>query len=227
MPELFDFLEEEQCADVRAALFSFRNLWHNRTWGAHPFYTLGAASYLDADKGEYLEEAKKLNPLLLKTFPTLYKRLCAIVAEETGEPALIEESFAVPGFHIFLYDKLFERPVAKVHFDLQFQKLNWPYKEVDRSRPLSFTGAIKLPRSGGGLTLWEIRYDPERSPDETERLKESASSRYIPYKEGKLLLLNQLLLHQIAPTKEILPGDERITFQGHGLFCDGAWRLYW
>ena len=35
------------------------------------------------------------------------------------------------------------------------------------------------------------------------------------------------LLHQIAPGTALQPQDERITLQGHGVYVDGAWRLYW
>jgi hypothetical protein len=32
--------------------------------------------------------------------------------------------------------------------------------------------------------------------------------------------------HQIAPAFNCEPRDRRITLQGHGVRCDGVWRLY-
>jgi hypothetical protein len=35
------------------------------------------------------------------------------------------------------------------------------------------------------------------------------------------------LLHQAAPGRDLAPGDERITVQGHGVLAGGVWELYW
>jgi hypothetical protein len=42
-----------------------------------------------------------------------------------------------------------------------------------------------------------------------------------------MMLHSGHILHQIAPVAETDPEDERITLQGHGLYCAGTWFLYW
>ena len=34
-------------------------------------------------------------------------------------------------------------------------------------------------------------------------------------------------MHQMILGDDFNQGDFRITFQGHGLKCDGIWRLFW
>ncbi|MCP5507982.1 MAG: hypothetical protein H7A37_06755 [Chlamydiales bacterium] len=65
------------------------------------------------------------------------------------------------------------------------------------------------------------------SEEERLALREKAPVHYLPYEEGKILIHDGLTLHQIAPAEKMQPDDERITLQGHALFCDGAWRLHW
>jgi hypothetical protein len=49
----------------------------------------------------------------------------------------------------------------------------------------------------------------------------------IPYTVGRVVVHSGHLLHQAAGVTKVAVTDERITLQGHGVFADGAWRLYW
>jgi hypothetical protein len=44
---------------------------------------------------------------------------------------------------------------------------------------------------------------------------------------GGMALHSGFNYHQVAPMQNAQPDDVRITFQGHGLFCQGSWQLYW
>jgi len=198
----------------------------------YPFYTLGTASYLDSSEGddsEYRKLAQQSNPILLEHFSSLYDRLKHALEEATGAPVIYEKELALPGFHIFLSDKMFEKPIASVHFDLQFESIQWDYEDVDYDNLISFTLPITLPHTGGGLYYWDI-FRPDVKDllrRELDALKETKERKYHPYEVGNLVVHNGLMLHQIAPGKDLAPDDSRITLQGHGLFCDGAYRLYW
>ena len=123
-----------------------------------------------------------------------------------------------------------------MHFDLQYQR-TWPQDApgADFTRPLSFTLSIRLPQRGGGLNVWEVTY--ERFMRFYNRLDGRVQPMDItvhcsepmrhPYSVGGLSLHSGHLLHQIAEIDAVMPGDERITLQGHALFAQGAWRLYW
>ena len=48
----------------------------------------------------------------------------------------------------------------------------------------------------------------------------------VPYTVGKLFYHVGHILHQIIPGYKLQPGDRRITLQGHGIKCDGIWKIY-
>lgn len=227
-----DFLTPAECKKIRDTVFSLKDHWIDRG-RVVPFYTLGVASYMDSsreDDSHYREAAKVSNPILKAAFPDLYARLAKLLEKETGYPVQYEESLAYPGFHIFLSSKSFEKPLASVHFDLQFESIKWPYKEIDFAHPLSITLPIVLPHLGGGLNYWEAYRDEMKDYTKEQMTKyiETHPPKYMEYEVGKIVIQNdRLCLHQIAPGKNLTPGDERITLQGHGLVCDGILKLYW
>lgn len=227
-----DFLTKEECTKTRDILFGLKQYWVNRASNFLPFYSMGAASYLDAtpnDASHYYEAVSRYNPILESYFPSLYENLIEKLTEILDMPVSYDPRLALPGFHIFLANKMFEKPLASTHFDLQFEPLKWDYDEVDLEHPISFTCPIALPESPSGLNYWEITQKDSKglSRSEIEKLKNSKEMHFFPYSLGKLVLHKGLILHQIAPCQEVKPTDERITLQGHGLFCDGKMRIYW
>jgi hypothetical protein len=216
------------CQNIVSKIHGLKAEWTSRMGFDIPFYTLGAASYLD-DQEDYFILVKKKNPLLLEHFRELYIRLAEILKDEIREIIKYDEQLALPGFHIFESHPIFETPVAACHFDLQYQRRLWPYQNIDLTRPISFTLSLKLPNHGGGLNYWDLEYEPlkDKTRQEIEKIQEETEKKYIPYKVGSMIVQQGLFLHQIAPAENLLPTDERITLQGHGLICDGALRLYW
>src|SRR5262245_44368949 len=72
-------LSAAECEHVRQTVHGLRSLWINRGSAEYPFYTLGAASYIDAVPGptpaRYSELLEQLNPSLERSFAWLYNRL--------------------------------------------------------------------------------------------------------------------------------------------------------
>jgi hypothetical protein len=231
MVSQFDCLTPDECLQTQMRLHTLKDQWEPRL-GDLPFFTLGAASYMDASKkGEfyYKMKAKRLNALLKKNFDPVYKKVAEVLEKEMGKPVVYEENYGYPGFHIFLHSEAFEYNIASLHFDLQYELLSWRYKEVDTKHPLSITLPISLPKSGGGMYCWDILHEdvkdlPRESLDKKAQEQEPV---LIEYQVGQAVVHEGLLLHQIAPAEGMQEDDERITLQGHGLFCDGAWHLYW
>lgn len=231
MVSQYDCFSADDCLQIQRRLHTLKEKWEARL-GDLPFYTLGAASYLDAGKkGEffYRMKAKRFNPLLKEHFGSLYQRVAEVLEKETGRPVVYEENYGYPGFHIFLFSETFEYNIASVHFDLQFQELTWRYKEIDKLHPLSITLPIALPGAGGGMYCWDIHHQDVKDLPRTELEKRSREEEpvLIEYTPGQAVVHEGLLLHQIAPAEGMKENDERITLQGHGLYCDGAWHLYW
>jgi hypothetical protein len=225
-------LTAEECSAVRAAVHDHKARWVRRDPWA-PFYTLGAASYLDARRNpeeNYHAPARRLNPLLRHLFGWLYDRLADRLSGLLGAPVVYRPGCALPGFHIFQWCVVFEQPLASVHQDLQYELLDWaPHERPDFRDPLSFTLAVALPHTGGGLNVWDVAHDELEglTSDERRRLIASRRKDYHPYRVGSLAIHSGHKVHQIAPGRGTVRGDERLTLQGHGVCCGGAWQVYW
>jgi hypothetical protein len=230
----FTLLAPAECLDLELQVKKHRDVWIPR--GAQPghFFTLGAASYLD-EPDQYTSRSSEMNPILREDFGWLYTKLTDFLSRRLHAPVGFAENLALPGFHIWETPAIFTRPLASVHFDLQYLR-TWPKDApgVDFAHPLSFTLPIRLPRLGGALNVWDVTYerylrfarqlDVRLTPADITVLLDRIRH---PYTVGALSLHSGHLLHQIAEVDEVFPGDERITLQGHALCAQGEWRLYW
>ena len=248
---------EEDCNKIEKTVTALEKLWHNRSCERRfsfetetviskaPFWTLGAVSYLDStqDPERYATYKNYLNPVLIKKFNWIYEIICERLQSDLKEPVIIDGFLAHPGFHIFAtktgsvlrpeYVELFQEPLGSVHVDVQYEEHYdyWhTFKKVDLENPLSFTIPINLPTHGGGLYTWEDIVDPLLFNYTTNNTKlselESPSVSNL-YNKGEMVYFIGHLLHQMMPGTQIQPTDKRITVQGHGVKCDGVWRLYW
>ena len=153
-------------------VYSLNPIWLNRSTCKPrvPFWTLGAVTYLEGcdDMKKYHKHKEAVNPLLRRKFTWLYDILCGTLENELGDPCVIDDMLGHPGFHIFGTKpgvtatpwqlEMMQEPLASVHLDIQYKEHGpyWKtYEEVDFANPLSFTMAIKLPKTGGGLFIWD------------------------------------------------------------------------
>jgi hypothetical protein len=245
-----ELLTQQECQEVSTVVEDLKDLWIQRH-PVVPFYTLGASNYFDIAYNPqlpYYIMAKEYNPILMESLGWLYERLAATLAQQLKAPVGYRETLALPGFHIFLSDKAFEQPKALTHqewfrhrYDPEFMGnpihcdtphlvVNWGTKEgIDFTNPISFTLSIALPKSGAGMYVWDLRLDETigLSQKELLNLLNSRNKRLYSYKVGSMALHSGLNYHQVAPMQNAQPDDVRITLQGHGLFCQGSWKLYW
>lgn len=225
-----NLLSPEECSTICTTVHNLKEYWIQRHL-LLPFYTLGAASPYDVpvDKSGYYQKAKYFNTILKNSFEWLYDRLANAIAQQLGMIASYPETLALPGFHIFLSHPAFEQPVGAIHCDKSY-RFHWqPADDVDFDHPLSFTLAVRLPTSGGGMILWDLPYEEVKGLNHSE-IEQIASTRkkyFHPYRVGTLLLHSGLIVHQIAPGKNLQLNDERITLQGHAVRCQGRWQLHW
>ena len=230
-PREVQVLTLQECSQVADAVESLRTHWVHRSTDL-PFYTLGAASYLDgATSACYRARATACNTVLWSSLEWLYRRVIDALEGVLEAPVAYAEDLGLPGFHVFLAHPLFCLPIATVHCDLQYELHEWAYPptEVDLSNPLSFTLPLELPASGSGLNTWPLDRAEIGNLDAVEvdaRLGRS-TCQYHPYRLGHMLMHSGHTVHQMAPTENMEPPDRRITLQGHGLRCAGTWRLYW
>lgn len=220
-------LDTPTCQHLCQQIDALREHWLQRH-PDYPYFTLGAASYLDAanNPAEYSRLAQRFNPLLAQHFGDLLTQVQHILSTHTGEDFTPAPEAALPGFHIFDFHPAFRRPLASIHVDEQYRDVPWQEAEPDQRDPLSFTLPLCLPASGGGLNVWNIPSPTQRLLP-PEFLVRGRDPTYVPYQTGVLMLHSGHLLHQIAPIPEMQPGDRRITLQGHALRRGGVYQLYW
>jgi len=231
----FPILDPAECVRVRNEVHALREEWTARNPYA-PFFTLGAASYLDAtprDRARYVAHLARTNPILQSHFGWLYERLATALTAMTGQPARYPVGTAeraLPGFHIFLSCPAFAQPVASIHIDLQHHQVPWEAPgEMDFSQRLSFTLAIALPGAGAGLKVWQVPEADLRTRPWAEIHAGLAQweTRLHPYTLGQMAVHSGELVHQAMLMQEVKPDDERITLQGHLALRQGAWQIYW
>jgi hypothetical protein len=224
-------LSRDECHAVRAAIVELRPCWEQRS-PEYPFFTLGAASYLDApgDRRRYHAKAREMNPLLARHFGWLYQKLADLLASHFGAPVTYPAELALPGCHIYLSHPVFERPIASIHCDTQYRLLDWTgVTPADFKAAMSFTLSIALPQCGAGLRVWPVHHD-EIAGENLQALVRRAGNKspdYFRYELGQLALHSGHMVHQAAPAERLIESDERMTLQGHALLCQGSWMLYW
>jgi hypothetical protein len=217
-----------ECTVIASEVSRLRSNWTRRSKGG--FYSLGAASYLDAvtDRQKYLSAAQATNKLLLESFGALYERVMAFLRELMDEEVSLDLERAVPGFHVFLQgggDRNADNPARRAHFDLQWHYA-YPHSKPDGT--LSFTMAIAVPSGGASMAWWPLRYDASNpfGRETWSRALEQAP-QVVPYAPGRLVLHDGMVLHAVGTHQTGLPEGLRITLQGHGVKLGGRWRLYW
>jgi hypothetical protein len=223
-------LTAQECSVIREVVYGLKSQWVRRA--ATPFFSLGTASYLDAQAGEtlYYQMARCTNRVLQHHVGWLYDRVVEVLAKHLQAPVCYAPRFALPGFHIFQADPAFETSAASIHCDLQYEKLDWTgFENPDFATSLSFTLSIALPAGGGGLRVWNIERVEilDRPVNEIRQLFRVREPSYEPYRIGEMVVHSGLYVHQIAPMRDLHPDDERITLQGHGICAGDRWYLYW
>jgi hypothetical protein len=232
-----DMLTVQECSNVKSIVhdlirYKVRTRLGAASYKSHSFVGSRINQYL------YRKKARRLNPILKERLGWLYDRVAEKLATALAAPVSYPEDLALPGFHIYRKPIREKRlivggislPGVSRHFDMQWKKINWGDPEkINFTLPLSFTLPVALPERGAGLNVWNIHHEDctGLAPAERQQLERSGTKIYHPYSLGRAVLHSGLQMHQIAPTKEFGPGDERITLQGHGIMRDGVWQLYW
>jgi hypothetical protein len=231
-------LSYPECEGVAAGVRRLRELWIPRGIVPSSFYTLGLASYQDLSRPvpgygrrDYYGELASRNSAILAEFTWLFARLQEALTIYLGAPTYFSRRCAVPGFHIFEAPAIPTGDVASIHFDLQYQLLDWhdddPPPNFDN--PLSFTLPIQLPAAGGGLNLWEPTYHEVSNGPHQDLIAYAREHRPTVrhYRPGALVVHSGHRLHQIAGVSPVEPTDTRLTLQGHAMQRGERWILYW
>jgi len=223
-----DVLDPDDCAEIAGRVVALRNRWTARSLGS--FYTLGAASYLDAtdDHDAYIAAARETNPVLQDNFAVTLEQVREFFEEFFGEPVFYDLHYALPGFHIFVLkggDRSRDDVASRAHFDMQ-----WMHA-IPGHMPqgtLSFTVPIEQPSGGACLAVWPGRYqDAVRLGFAARDYAKRHPWQRLSYERGRIVVHDGYILHAIGPAADLAPRGYRITLQGHGVRMPQGWMLYW
>lgn len=239
---------EEEASRISRDVIKSLSFWIRRgpvfSEDFHFFFSLGVASSTDAldSLDEYLSLAAKSNVFLMEDFSWIYPRIESTLSSQIGE-CKIEKGLAHPGFHIFHYPETLPEKVFKslasneqdslssvIHYDRQHMLLlEWwkKYRTYEIENTMSFTIPVLIPGMGTGLNIFKEDFDICLENIKLLDVKERHDKYVVSYNTGTCIYHTGKILHQAGVTiHNMLPGDMRITVQGHGVKCDGIWRLY-
>ncbi len=223
-----EVLPPTSCAAVAERVVALRGSWRSRA-SRDRFFTLGVNSYMDLAASDdpsstYDIPASTTNAELYSEFSDVYIALAGALAAALGMPVRYADDLALPGFHVWMGEGIPQRPVASVHFDLQYRRVLERPAYAGATGTLSFTLPVRLPAAGSSLRVWpEARY-PAWGWRPAEELPEPV---VVPYSIGVAVVHTGHVLHQIGVTPLVADDDVRITLQGHGLVIDGELVCYW
>ena len=226
-----EIVPPDMAADLATTVKALKSHWIRRHPLA-PAFTLGAASSYCSGNEEYLDYARRMNPVLNTHFGQLHRRMHEAMESALGEPVEHAHDKSLPGFHIFEPHFLFAIKPGNIHLDSQYKDLDWSrYAEIDFKRTLSFTIPLELPDCGAGLRTWPTQAIEDGQIEPSQSSPADAVTQrectVVDYELGCMVIHDGRMVHQIAPPRGPWTRGSRITCQGHALYCDGAWRTYW
>lgn len=186
-------------------IFKLKHLWISRS-NEFPFYTLGRSAYLDGNTNDYEKDIVRMNAILESYFLHVYDEVLHVLHKTLQEPVELTGDLRYPGFHIFPSDKKLLTIAGNWHVDYPHETLGLGDEDTS-----TITIPILLPKSGGG-----IEYKVSDSVFE-----------YLPYTEKEMIWHKGNIIHRISSFKEYVPGEYRITMQGHLVRRNGQMELYW
>lgn len=232
----YDFLNKEERAKTLESVYALKDHWLHYGKGVFedvPFYVLGTANYQEVEDGDitgYTKMYQEKNPVLKENFSWLYDRTKIFLEDIYKAPFDFYDNCGLPGFNIYLDDDFFEIAFATRHVDRQYLDIDWKGKEIDESKTLSFTCYLKLPANGGGMNVWNVKYDDVKDiedPEERENVFDTRGYEFKEFKEGEIALHDGLGFHQVAPYDDFVDGDNRISYQGHAVWADDRYWIHW
>jgi hypothetical protein len=207
-----------------ARVHAARSAWHADFGGEQ--FTLGRAFYthLEEDRLEdYFANAAAADDEVERAVPGLQARMRELIAAVTGDRVTARPDFCGPGVHIFPPEEKVARLGGAVHFDLE----GLP-RSFFASGRRAITAVLMLESAdlGGGLRLWNVRYDPREDTDEARVAAEAdvADARVLSAAPGDVVFFDSFVLHQIEPFSGARP---RVSATVHAMqIAPGAWETW-
>lgn len=195
-----------------------RNLWSTAGGGMS---TIGEPLYRNRERLDYYTGcARADNPRLYRHFRFALDAVAAFFERRYEAPVVFAEELAVPGFHIFEYQRAGAHDGGSWHFDMLHQQV--PYLVANAGEVegvVNFTLPVEVPSGGTGMDLC----DDEPGPAQLG----TGTPVRAAYEPGVLVFTEREYWHRIGGSTCLRDGERRVTLQGHGVHFRGRWILFW
>jgi hypothetical protein len=210
-------LSRRECVAYARGVYAGRSEWVPNFDGVQ--FTLGRAYYvhLETDReDEYFENVEAADGAVERFVPGLSDRLLALVGLCVGAEVGRREGFCGPGVHVFPAGEYVSHHGGDVHWDVE----GLTEEQVERhADALSVVLMLQPAAQGGGLRLWNKRYEDENSEEDAG----SAESEEILYGAGDLVVFDSYRLHQICASSGPL---DRISATCHAVRTGAGWEAW-
>ncbi len=206
-----------ECVRWLRGIYDARAHWTPNFDGVQ--FTLGRAWYthLEEDRtDEYFAVAAESDALVERWTPGLQARMLALLSSLVEAPVTRRPGWCGPGVHVFPAGAWVAGNGGDIHFDTEGLEED---ELAARAPAWSVVVMLQPPAHGGGLRIWEARYDGEDAVAEPEQFV----SRTIEYGVGDLVAFDSYRLHQIQPFGGAL---DRISATAHVVLSDGGWHAW-
>ncbi|MFQ3582988.1 MAG: hypothetical protein SNJ67_06085 [Chloracidobacterium sp.] len=212
------WLEPALCARWVASVYAAREHWVEAFGGLQ--FSLGRAWYTDLEMGreaDYFAEAAERNALVERYAPGLQRRMRQLARAVVGRPVIQREGWCGAGIHIFPAGSWVAQQGGEIHFDTEGLL---PEQLAEQTPALTLVVMLQPPVDGGGLRLWEARFEGDETPSPAQLARPSQS---IAYGVGDALIFDSYRLHWIEP----FTGDrDRISVTLHVVQTGPVWESW-
>jgi hypothetical protein len=207
----------ELCARWVAGVYAAREHWTPNFDGVQ--FTLGRAWYTHLEEeraDDYFAAAASSDALVERFLPGLQAHLVTRLEALVAAPIAPRRGWCGPGVHVFPAGEWLAQHGGDIHFDTEGLD---EAQLATRAPALSAILMLQPPVAGGGLRVWDLRYDGRDEVPEAAALP----SMLAEYEAGELIVIDSYRLHQIQP----FSGErDRISATAHVALGDAGWH-YW
>jgi hypothetical protein len=213
-----DAISDAERARFLAGVYAGKAEWTSNFEGIQ--FTLGRAWYthLETDLTEqYFANAVQSDVIVEKHCPGLQARMLDLVSRFVGAQVVRREGYCGAGVHVFPAGGYCADHGGDVHFDTE----GLTRSQLRARMPaLSFILMLQPAKKGGGLAVWDVKW--EGSDDVTDAML-SRPNANIDYAPCELAVIDSYNLHQI----QAFAGDvDRVSATVHALKNGERWEAW-
>ncbi|GAC1393529.1 MAG: hypothetical protein NVSMB47_00970 [Polyangiales bacterium] len=208
-----------ECAGWVSAVYAARDLW-TAGFGGEQF-SLGRAFYTHLEEGRsaaYFDDPASSDARVEASVPGLQRRMHALVEALVLGEVRQRRGWCGPGVHVFPARGEVATRGGVVHFDTQGLSA---HHRAQRGAALTVIAMLQPPDEGGGLRIWDVRYEGQDDVDDEALSSASVLACSAP---GDVVVIESYRLHQIQP---FLGELDRISITLHAAEVSrGMWETW-